>query len=190
MIGVDNDTLVCQLCSAPLSSVIPNAEQIGYLAAEKLSNLMNGEKEPELTTTVPPLGIVTRRSTDMIAVADKDVATALRFIREHACKGITVSDIASRISISRSTLERRMRESIDRTPQQQIRHVQISRVRELLAESDESLSQIANLCGFEHPEYMHVVFKREVGVTPGDFRRSTRPHNTRMVVAQGGKADG
>ncbi len=185
VIGVDNDTLVCQLCSTPLSSVIPNAELIGYLAAEKLSNLMNGQSEQPLPTTVPPLGIVARRSTDMIAVADKDVSTALRFIRENACNGITVSDVASRISISRSTLERRMRESIDRTPQQQIRHVQISRVRELLAESDESLSQIANLCGFEHPEYMHVVFKREVGVTPGEFRRSTKPHNSRLIATQG-----
>ena len=97
----------------------------------------------------------------------------MRFIRAKACERVTVSDVAKHVAMSRSTLERRMRLATNRTPKQQIRYVQISKAKTLLSYSNESLSTIAAICGFEHSEYLHVMFKREVGMTPGEFRRST-----------------
>lgn len=192
VVGVDNDQLICEVSSPRLTSVRPDAERIGFVAAETLAAMMetkrnskaNGRQRKvakfEESVVVPPVGIAMRQSTDTLATDDKDVAKALRFIREKACSGVSVADVASNCSISRSTLERRMREAINRTPQQQIRHVQISRVCELLTESDESLAQIAGICGFEHAEYMHVVFKREMAVTPGEFRRTASENKSRF----------
>jgi len=174
VVGVDNDDLLCQMCSPPLSSVIPNAEGVGYCGAELLDALMRGETV-ERDHLIEPLGIATRQSTDVVAIDDPEVAAALSFIRENACRGITVADVTRNVPVSRSTLERQLRKYLGRTPQQEIRYVQIKRIRELLATSDFTAERIATMCGFEHPEYMHVVFKRQMGMTPGDYRRTAKP---------------
>jgi LacI family transcriptional regulator len=178
VIGVDNDELLCRLSAPPLSSVIPNAETVGFRAAELLDGLMKGENVPEAAQLLPPIGIATRQSTDVVAIDDRDVAAALRYIRENACSSITVNDVVKNSPVSRSTLERALRKYLGRTPQQEIRNVQIKRVRELLVATDLSVEKIAPLCGFEHPEYLHVVFKRVTGVTPGEFRLQSPKRHT------------
>lgn len=175
VIGVDNDQLLCQLCDPPLSSVTPNAELIGYRAAELLAQLMARRKVRQREHLVPPLGIATRQSTDVVAIDDPAIAAAISYIRENACAGITVKDVLQRVAVSRSSLERQLRKFLKRSPQQEIRHVQLKRARELLAATDWPMARIARLCGFEHPEYMHVVFRRELQMTPGEFRKSAQP---------------
>ena len=175
VIGVDNDELLCRICSPPLSSVIPNAERVGYRAAEFLSELMRGNTRVEYNQAIAPIGVAIRLSTDVVAIDDPETAAALHFIRQHACRGIHVDDVTRTVAISRSTLERQLRRYLGRTPQQEIRIVQIKKVRELLATTDLSLERIALLCGFPHPEYMHVVFKRLTGMTPGEYRRQAQP---------------
>lgn len=173
VVGVDNDELLCRVCSPPLSSVIPNAEAVGYRAAEMLAELMSGDDIPPRTEIIDPLDIATRQSTDVVAIQDRDIATALRFIRENACRGINVEEVVRNSAVSRSTLERQIRKYLGRTPQEEIRHVQIKRARELLLTTDLPTERIAGLCGFEHSEYFHVVFKRITETTPGEFRRRT-----------------
>ncbi|QDU37395.1 Xylose operon regulatory protein [Maioricimonas rarisocia] len=174
VIGVDNDELLCRVSAPPLSSVIPNAEAVGYRAAELLSRLMDDETPAEPQQRVSPLGVATRQSTDVVAIDDPEIAAALHFIRQHACRGLRVDEVTREVGVSRSTLERQLRKYLGRTPQQEIRSIQIKKARELLATTDLSAEQIAPLCGFEHPEYMHVVFKRLTGMTPGAFRRQVR----------------
>lgn len=175
VVGVDDDELLCRVCSPPLSSVIPNAEMVGFRAAETLAQLMNGETPAQPSQVIPPLGVATRQSTDVVAIEDSDVASALRYIRERACRGLTVDEVVRNNPVSRSTLERQVRKYLGRTPQEEIRHAQIRRVKELILTSDLSAETIAGLCGFQHPEYLHVVFKRVTGMTPGEFRRQAKP---------------
>ncbi|MBB01435.1 MAG: XylR family transcriptional regulator [Planctomyces sp.] len=170
VLGVDNGEQLCNLCSPPLSSVIPDAEEVGFRAAELLAQLMTGaDLCPEIM--IPPIGIATRQSTDAMAVSDPDMAKALNFIRENACRNIRVQDVVDNVSISRSTLERQCRQHLGRSPQGQIRYEQVKRVRELILRTELSLEEIAYRCGFEHAEYMHVVFKRITGTTPGALRQ-------------------
>lgn len=171
VIGVDDDVLLCELCDPPLSSVVPNPERIGYEAAALLDRLMAGEKPPRLEWRIEPLGVTARQSTDVLAIDDVQVAAALRYIREHACHGATVPDVLAHVPLSRTILERRFRKYLGRSPQAEIRAVQLKRVKQLLAETDLRLERIAELAGYEHPEYMSVVFKRETKQTPGDYRR-------------------
>jgi len=175
VVGVDNDELLCNLCDPPLSSVIPNAEQIGFQAAAALDDLMSGKELLQREWLIAPLGVATRQSTDVLAIDDPDIVAALRFIRESACEGATVQDVLNHVPISRSLLDRGFQKYLGRTPQAELRKVQVKRVTELLLETDLSLTKIAHLAGYEHPEYMSVVFKRETGQTPGQFRRQARP---------------
>lgn len=174
VIGVDNDELLCQMCDPPLSTVVPNAERIGYDAAELLDRLMSGGSWPERERLIDPVGVITRQSTDTLAVPDREVAAAVRFIRENACSGIKVRDVLRHVPLSRSLLERRFRRYLGHSPQAEIRLVQIKRIKQLLTETDLPLKAIADLAGFNHVEYLAVVFKRETGSSPGQFRRQVR----------------
>ena len=175
VMGVDNDELLCRICSPPLTSVIPNAQGVGFRAAEVLARLMDGKSPLSEVQLIEPLGVATRQSTDVVAIDDREIAAALRYIREHACRGLTVDEVVRNNSVSRSTLERQVRKYLGRTPQAEIRFVQVKRARELLISTDLSAEQIAALCGFEHPEYLHVVFKRVTGMTIGTFRKQAKP---------------
>ena len=116
VLGVDDEEEICELCDPPLSSVIPNAELIGYRAAELLDRLMAGGRAEPLNQVVPPLGITTRQSTDVLAIDDPDVAAAVRYIREHACRGAGVEDVLEHVPVSRSILERRFRKASHAPP--------------------------------------------------------------------------
>jgi LacI family transcriptional regulator len=188
VVGVDDDVLLCEICSPPLSSIVPNIERIGYEAAALLDRLMEGERAECEEKFIAPLGVTDRQSTDVLSVGDPALGTAVRFIRENACHGITVADVLDQLIISRSTLERSFRSTFGRSPQAEIRSVQLARARQLLAETDHPVHRIAELVGFEHVEYFNVVFKREIGQTPGHYRRQARAHNggapeTEIVVS-------
>lgn len=178
VVGVDNDELLCRLATPPLSSVVPNTGRTGYTAAALLDRLMQKEKVPPEAHLIPPLGVHARESTDILAVEDREIAAALRFIREQACEGITVEDVLRAVPLSRRVLERRFRRVARRTPHEEILRLRIERVKQLLAETDLSLERISTLAGFAHPEYMSVAFKREVGVTPGCHRLQIRPERS------------
>lgn len=175
LLGVNNDVMRCELSHPSLSSVALNAQQSGYQAAEVLDRMLRGEKVIHADIRVDPIGVVTRLSTDILAVGDKNVSAALSFIREHACRGLSVDEVVAHASASRSQLEKKFRRFIGRSPQAEIRRVQLARVKELLSESDLPLKSIAGLTGFEHIEYLSVVFKRLTGESPGQYRKRTRP---------------
>lgn len=172
VVGVDNGDTVCDFCYPPLSSVVPDAERIGFEAAQLLDLLMTGQKAPFEELLIAPREVITRQSSDVMAVDDPTLASALRFIRESACSGITVADVLARIPLSRSTLERGFRHFLGHSPQEEIRRVRLEKVKCLLAETDWSLSQIAAATGFNSPEYLMVQFKRVVGQTPSQWRQN------------------
>lgn len=75
---------------------------------------------------------------------------------------------------SRSQLEKKFRRLLGRSPQAEIRRVQVAKIKQLLFETDFPMKKIAELTGFEHVEYMCVVFKRLTGESPGAFRRKVQ----------------
>lgn len=174
VVGVDNDDVLCDLCDPPLSSVVPNTAKIGYEAAALLDRMMRGEAAPRRPIYVEPVGIVTRRSTDVLAVESADLSAALLFIREHACDGISVEDVTTHVSLSCSALERQFGKVLGRTPKAEIVRVQLDRVKQLLAGTTWPLKEIALKAGFRHTEYLCAVFKSKFGQTPGQYRAQAR----------------
>jgi len=170
VIGVHNDELLCDLCDPPLSSVIPNARRAGYEAASLLDRMIAGEKVAAQTILLEPIGVATRQSTDVVALTDARISKAVRFIREHACEGITVEDVLRAVPMSRTVFERRFKRLLNRTPHDQILRVRIERVKAMLANTELTLAQIAERTGFGHIEYLSVAFKRATGVSPSGYR--------------------
>ncbi|HEX4342853.1 MAG TPA: DNA-binding transcriptional regulator [Verrucomicrobiae bacterium] len=174
VVGVDNEEIFCELCNPALSSVAPDAERIGYQAAELLDQLMSGQSPPCRRILIDPIRVVTRRSSDTLAIKDRTVAAAIRYISDQALHGCTVADVVKFVRASRSFLERKFRQHLKRSPQAEIRRIQADRIKQLLTETDYTLERISELSGFEHPEYMSVVFKRLFDQTPGQYRKQMR----------------
>lgn len=185
VIGVDDDDAICPLSNPPLTSVRPDTNRVGYRAAEILDSMMLGEKVPEEIEYVSPIAVVQRLSTQVIAIDDREIARVCRFIREHACDGIDVNDVAEFTSFSRRQLERRFRLELNRSPHEEITSVQIERVKQLLRESDMTLEQIAPLTGYRHKERLGAVFKRICDETPGAYRRKFRSSSANDVETGG-----
>ena len=109
VLGVDDDDLECMMATPPLSSVAIPAEQIGYEAAQLLDRIMSGEKVSKEPVVLPPIRVVTRQSTDTLAVDDPAVAAALVFIRQNIAENLSVAKIVAEVGIVRRELERKFR---------------------------------------------------------------------------------
>jgi LacI family transcriptional regulator len=180
VVGADNDEVWCLLAHPPLSSVAVAAEQVGYQAAAKLERVLAGKKvHPR--TVVPPLGVVTRQSSDAVAVADRTVADALRFIREHTDRPIGIGEVLEVVPVSRRALERSFRKALGRSPAEEIRQAHLRRAQDLLATTTLSMAEVAQLSGFTGSKHLSVVFRQFTGLTPtnfrGQFQVSHGPHS-------------
>lgn len=171
VIGVDNDELLCELSTPSLSSIQTNPQQAGYLAAQLLDRQMAGERLDSALHLIDPLRLQVRLSSDVLAVEDKIVSEAIRFIRRHAHEDIQVQDILNHIPVTRRVLESRFLKALGQTPHEQILSVKLKMVKQLLEETKLPLADIAERTGFKHTEYMSVVFNREFGIRPGQYRR-------------------
>ena len=187
VIGVDDDDTVCPLSDPTLTSVRPDADAVGYRAAETLDAMMNGSAPPSSVEHVAPTEVVQRYSTQVFAVEDPELSRVCRFIRDHACRGIDVADVVSFSTLSRRQLERRYRQHLNRTPREEITAAQIRRLKQLLSETELSLEQMAPLAGYNHAESMCVTFKRETGQTPGAYRRQHRQSHHSSAAASAGR---
>jgi LacI family transcriptional regulator len=170
VLGVDNDDVFCELSDPPLSSVSLNAETAGYRAAELLDGMMRGKIRKPRRIMVEAVGVVTRRSTEVIAVKDYDVSTALQFIRREQGRGISVDRVADEVAMSRRSLEKRFRDTIGRTILEEIQLVRLERAKRLLLETTYPISKVANISGFGSTGYFIQFFQKRVGKTPRKYR--------------------
>lgn len=170
VIGVDNDEALCELSIPPLTSIDVNAEAIGYHAAGLLDQMMNGATAPTSELRLPPRAVVTRRSTDVIASEDEDVAWAVRYIRANACRGLRASDVFNHLGMGRTTLQERMKRYTGRTVHGEIQHVRLQKAQNLLATSDLTIKQVARESGFSSVQYLTRVFRAMTGETPAGYR--------------------
>jgi len=184
VLGVDDDPIRCGLSDPSLSSVAPDARYIGNLAADLLARMMRGETVHGGPRMVAPLGVVARGSTDALAVRDPDVAKAVEYIRSHACEPISVKSLLDVIPLSRRALESRFIKILGRTPHEQILLCRIERTKQLLHDTDLPIKAIANLVGTATPEYLSVVFRRLVKVSPSEYRQA---HKTTTARTEGTK---
>lgn len=172
VIGVGNDEFLCTLSDPPMSSISSNAQRIGFEAAALLDRLMAGGRAPRHGLEIPPGGVVARQSTDVVATADRELAVAIRYIRERACDGLRLKTLFNWCTLSQRELERRMLKFLGRSPKEEIMRVQIERAKQLLTETDLPAAAIAEKCGFAQAKYFNRVFHTKVGLPPGEYRRS------------------
>ena len=171
ILGVDNDPYLGPLGYPALSSIAIPARKVGFEAAALLNRLMMGGRAPSEPIRVPPIGVISRRSTDLLAIDDPYLASAVRFIRENAALPIDVSDVVGQVPISRRTLEKLFRDRLGRSPLEEIRRMRILKAQQLLASTDLTVDTIAEQSGFGSGSWLSANFRDTCGITPGAYRR-------------------
>ena len=174
IIGVDNDDLLCDLSNPQLSSISMNVSRAGYDAAALLDRLMAGEPMAGQQILVDPGQVVVRQSTNILAISDRQVANAIRFIREHARNMIRVDDVVAGVSASRRLLERRFQKVLGRSILKEIQRVRVELAREILVKTDLPIAKVAQETGFSNATHLGVIFKRATGLTPLAYRKTHR----------------
>jgi LacI family transcriptional regulator len=172
VLGVGNDSVLCGVADPPLSSIDLDSRRIGYEAAALLSRRMARRTPRGRPMFILPSRIVTRQSTDVLAIDNADVAQAIRIIRQYARTGISVAEVAEKAGLSRRVMERRFRQLLGRSPKEEILRVQIENAKLLLTQSELSIEAVARQCGIGSFKYFGQVFRRETGGTPRAFRRT------------------
>lgn len=168
----DTDELLCEVSTPPLSSVSVACERLGHEAAAMLDRMMAGEKSSIEPILIPPHGVISRQSTDVLAIDDPAVVRALRYIRTHAHHGIVVEDILREVPISRRSLEIQFRSYLGRSPAEEIRRVRLERGKQLLGRRELSITEIALACGFSNATRFGVAFRKAFGTTPRAYRKT------------------
>ena len=179
ILGADDDDLHSLLTSPSLSSVAVPAKQVGYEAAAMLDRIISGEPTPK-SHFVPPVRVITRQSTDTRATDDIVTSVALRYIRIHATQDIDVVTIAEAVGVGRRELERKFRQSLNRTVLEEIHGVRTQRIKELLAATDLPMSAIASRAGFLSAQRMAVVFSQITGMSPTSYRQKVSVHGSAL----------
>ena len=176
LIGVDNDEMICLPSDPPLSSIALNFERAGFEAAQLLNKLIfRTEKTRSQRIVLQPTHIVTRQSTDILAISDSDVSAAIRFIREHFNEPIAVLDVVNSTTISRRSLENRFRQHLGLSINAELRRVRIDNVARMLTETNLTISQIAMDIQYTDVEHLARYFRQEKGISPLEYRKRVGP---------------
>lgn len=175
ILGVDDNTLICENQPVPLSSVQHSLFDIGYRGAEMLHRLMTETKPykescPQIL--IPPKGISVRRSTDTIATGNPIFRKALSYIAQHLSEAFGCAEIAAAIDIPRVRLDRLFAAELGRSAGKEILRQRLLRAKTMLRESDAPLETIATACGFCHAAHLSNTFRHRIGITPGAYRTS------------------
>jgi len=171
VVGVDNDTLICDLCSPPLSSVAESLHKTGYEAAETLDRMIKGLEKGRPTLCIRPTHVAARQSTDVLAMDDLDVVMALRFIRQRVRLNIGVQQVVEVTTLSRRTLEQRFRHVLGHSIHDEIQRVRLELLKRMLVGTSKSVTEIAKILGFPDAAHVSRLFRKAEGISPMMYRR-------------------
>lgn len=170
----EDDELFCQISYPPLSAVDCRPERIGYESAAFLARCLAKKKLKPTPIYITPVGVLSRHSTDVLAMDDRELAQALQYLRKNAYGTLQISDVLRQVPLSRRALELRFRQTLGRSPAAELRRLRVNKAKELLTNTNLSMPKIAAASGFSQAEIMNRIFRRELHQTPTQYRRTSR----------------
>ena len=174
VIGVDDDPIICERTTPPLTSIGLDFEQGGFLCAQLLDERI---KDPKFTDVKLRYGVtsVTRRlSTRSFKTSDQRVSRAISLIRRTACEGVTVPMVAAVMGLKRRMAEIVFRRETGHSIHDEICDVRLERVETLLRNPRQQISVLAEQCGWKSPAALRTAFHAKHGKSPAEWRAGLR----------------
>lgn len=174
LLGMGNNPAICDFLPVSLSSVDVSIEERLRTSFDILIRLIDGESIPESPVFIPPKGVITRQSTNLLAVPDPVVARAMRFIWDNFTKQISIDDVARVTGVSRRSLTGKFQQTLGYSVNYELRRKRLEKSCQLLRVADMTIADIAASSGFPSPTYFHIAFRNAFGMTPGNFRKQQK----------------
>jgi LacI family transcriptional regulator len=174
IVGMDDYLLSVGAANRSISGVDTNLEEQGYRGAALLDRMMLGAKTPPRPVRIAPARVITRKSSDILAVNHQGVARGLHFIAEHFADSIGVDDVARAAGMSRRGLHQAFGEHVGCTPGDKIRGVRLDLARRLLAETEEKIEVVARQSGYPNVNTFFIAFRKGENSTPAEYRKTAR----------------
>lgn len=172
VIGANNDELVCGLTHPKLSSVAIPWQAIGDAAGACMQGLIMGTIQlPQKPRLLPPSGVVLRHSANHFAIDDPMLRRAMSYLSERLQQPVSIGILCDDLRIARRSLERKFQEHYRCTPWEMLCRLRVNQAKRLLVETSHPVARVADLCGFNDPEQLTVVFKRLTGMPPSHYRK-------------------
>ena len=169
VLGVDDDRVICEAMTPPLSSISLDGIHSGRLAAELLAELLAGGKvDPVLKLDFPR--VVTRQSTDTTAIVDTVMARTLARITADLSSPVRLKDVAAELGYSARTLELKAHKVFGCTLREKVNRIRLNEAVRLLSNSDLSVHEVAERCGFCGASHLGLKMKTAFGYPPSVFR--------------------
>jgi LacI family transcriptional regulator len=174
VLGVDNDELICATTNPPMTSILRDTDGSGYYAAQMLDRLIRGKNRKSESLLYGPLRVVGRQSTEKLQFTDRLAVKAVEFIRINAGIGMKVGDVVKHLNVSRRLAELRFKQAVGHSIHDELQNARLAQVRRLLQETDLSIAEITEHCGYESESYLGLVFRKNLNVTMRQFRKTSK----------------
>ncbi len=171
ILGVDNDLLICNLSTPPLSSITLDVENGGYQTAKLLDRYIKKEIGEIPDIVINPLYIEERASTDKYAVTDPHIKILMDYIYQNYNNKISVPDLVDMVPLSRRVLEKKFKNLVGTSIYQYILNFRISRFTKLLLTTDLYLPDIAIQVGFDDYKNVSRIFRKYKSMSPAEYRK-------------------
>lgn len=171
VLGVNNNTPLCEGSRPTISSIELDSLDKGYRAAKMLRTLFSNEAPNPAHELIPVDRVIERESSSVTGVTDPAISRALRYLEANLQEPLQITDLVRVSGISRSLLDRRFRETLGRSPLQEVHRQRVARVCTLLVSTDKTMAQIAEESGFSDQFQMYKTFKKLICITPGRYRK-------------------
>lgn len=177
ILGIDNDESICNICTAPLSSIALNLNKAGYEAARLLDHIIAGEDQIDgQRIKIEPVHIVERASTSIFAIEDEDVIKAMQYIYAYSHEPLQVSEIANHVCISKQSLQWKFKHFLNHSIHEVVVQAHFQKARAMLLETNLSIEEIALQSGFGSSAKMRKAFLDITGLLPHKYRQIHQPN--------------
>jgi LacI family transcriptional regulator len=134
---------------------------------------MHRKRAPKEPLRIPPAGLISRKSSDLLAVNHPGVARCLQYLHDNWSQPFGVEHLAKVAAMSRSGLHQAFLEQIGRPPANELRRVRIENAKRLLLQSSIKLETIAERCGYQSANSFWVAFRHATGLSPRAYQKQS-----------------
>lgn len=170
VMGMGNQEVWCEMAPVPISSIDTGRDEMTRAAVQLLDDMMHSRPARPSRTPIPPRRIITRRSTDILAVNDSTVARAIRYVWDNLDQSVSVDDVARAMAVPRHTLDRLFRKHLGRGVKGELIRIRMERCCELLRTTDLPIMELSEMLGYRTVQYLHNTFKKTFGISPRQYR--------------------
>lgn len=185
VLGVDDDPVLCVHTRPTLTSIHPDFERMGYLAAGELARLLRRRGLGRRLVVTGQATVTARMSTAPCSPAGRLVRRVDELIAARACEGLDSGALADELKISRRLLDLRYRQYTGGSVRKAIMRARVERACELLSGTGHSIGAISKMCGYRTASYLGRVFLEQRGMTMEEFRSRTAEGDLKTRKTQG-----